>query len=79
VVLGHGLTRVAFERPEGGPLLLDTILSAWAHGRRTPPLLGVDWEAVWDRPTAEVRRRLGVSAYVSPWPADLFEQLSAAA
>ena len=77
--LGMVLTRVAFERPEGGPLLLDTILSAWAHGRRTPPLLGVDWEAVWDRPTAEVRRRLGVSAYVSPWPADLFEQLSAAA
>ena len=77
--LGMVLTRVAFERPEGGPLLLDTILSAWAHGRRTPPLLGVDWEAVWDRPTAEVRSRLGVSAYVSPWPADIFEQLSTAA
>ena len=77
--LGMVLTRVAFERPEGGPLMLDTILSGWAHGRRTPPLLGVDWPAVWDRPLAEVRARLGVQAYVSPWPADLFEQLSAAA
>ena len=77
--LGMVLARVAFERPEGGPLMLDTILSAWTHGRRTPPLLAVDWPAVWDRPTAEVRSRLGVSAYVSPYPADLFEQLSAAA
>jgi len=77
--LGMVLTRVAFERPEGGPLMLDTILSAWAHGRRTPPLLGVDWPAVWDRPTAEVRAKLSVQPYASPWPADLFEQLSAAA
>jgi ubiquinone biosynthesis protein Coq4 len=77
--LGMVLTRVAFERPEGGPLLLDTILAAWAHGRRTPPLLGVDWPAVWDRPLAEVRTLLGVQSYASPWPADLFEQLTAAA
>jgi ubiquinone biosynthesis protein Coq4 len=73
------LTRVAFERPEGGPLMLQTILTAWAHGRRTPPLLGVNWEAIWDRPLIDVRRRLGVIPYVSPFPADLFEQLSVAA
>ncbi|HEY2358983.1 MAG TPA: Coq4 family protein [Phenylobacterium sp.] len=73
------LTRVAFERPEGGPIMLQTILSAWAHGRRTPALLGVDWPAVWDRPVDAVRARLGVSPYVSPFPADLFEQLSFAA
>ncbi len=77
--LGMVLARVAFERPEGGPLMLDTILSAWAHGRRTPPLLGVNWEAVWQLPVAEVRRKLGVVPYASPYPADLFEQLSAAA
>jgi len=77
--LGMVLARVAFERPEGGPLMLDTILSAWAHGRRTPPLLGVNWPSVWDRPLAEVRAGLGVSPYVSPYPADLFEKLSAAA
>ena len=77
--LGMVLTRVAFERPEGGPLMLDTILSAWAHGRRTPPLLGVNWPAIWNLPVAEVRAKLGVQPYVSPWPADLFEQLSVAA
>jgi ubiquinone biosynthesis protein Coq4 len=77
--LGMVLTRVAFEQPEGGAIILPTILSAWTHGRRTPPLLGVDWEAVWSRPLAEVRQSLGVTPYASPFPADLFEQLSVAA
>jgi ubiquinone biosynthesis protein Coq4 len=77
--LGKVLARVAFERPEGGVLLLDTILNAWAHGRRTPPLLGVNWPAVWDQPVADVRAKLGVQPYVSPYPADLFEQVSSAA
>jgi ubiquinone biosynthesis protein Coq4 len=77
--LGMVLTRIAFERPEGGAILLPTILTAWAHGRRTPPLLGVDWEAVWSRPLPDVRTSLGVTPYASPFPADLFEQLSVAA
>ncbi|HEX3366242.1 Coq4 family protein [Phenylobacterium sp.] len=77
--LGMVLTRVAFERPEGGAIMLPVILTAWTHGRRTPPLLPVNWEAVWDKPLAEVRAQLGVTAYVSPFPADLFEQLSVAA
>jgi ubiquinone biosynthesis protein Coq4 len=73
------LTRIAFERPEGGPLMLQTILTAWAHGRRTPSLMPVPWESIWDKPVDQVRARLGVTPYVSPFPADLFEQLSAAA
>ena len=77
--LGMVLTRVAFERPEGGALMLPVILTAWTHGRRTPPLLPVDWEAIWDRPLADVRAQLGIAPYASPFPADLFEQLSAAA
>lgn len=62
----------------GAPVLVDVIASAWAHGRESPPLLGVDWPAVWDLPLEEVRARLGIAAYASPWPADLFEQLAAA-
>jgi ubiquinone biosynthesis protein Coq4 len=77
--LGMALARVAFERPEGGPLMLQTILTAWVHGRRTTPLLGVDWPAIWDRPLAEVRAKLAISPYVSPFPADIFEQLQVAA
>jgi ubiquinone biosynthesis protein Coq4 len=77
--LGMVLARLAFERPEGGPILLQTILTAWAHGRRTPPLMPVNWPAVWNKPLDEVRAKLGVTAYASPFPADLFEQLNAAA
>jgi len=77
--LGMVLARLAFERPEGGPILLQTILTAWAHGRRTPPLMPVNWPAVWNKPLDEVRTKLGVTAYVSPYPADLFEQLNVAA
>ena len=79
VFLAMVLTRIAFERPEGGPILLETILSAWAHGRTTTPLLPVKWESVWDKPLDAVRKRLGVTPYVSPFTADLFEQLRAAA
>ncbi len=77
--LGMVLTRLAFERPEGGPILLDTILTAWAHGRRSPPLLPVKWEAIWDKPLDEVRAHVGITPYASPFPPDLFEQLSVAA
>ena len=77
--LAMALTRVAFERPEGGAIMLPTILSAWTHGRRTPPLLGVNWPSVWDKPLDQVRAKLGVAPYASPFPADLFEQLSVAA
>ena len=73
------ITRAAFQRPEAAGLMLDTILGGWRHGRESPPLLGVDWEGVWDRPVEGVRGALGLQAYVSPWPADLFEQLAAAA
>ncbi|WP_411287825.1 Coq4 family protein [Phenylobacterium sp.] len=72
------LSRLAFERPEGGSLMLDIILAGWKHGRESPPLLGVDWPALWTLPTEDIRARLGLVPYASPWPADLFEQLTAA-
>ncbi|HEX5378708.1 MAG TPA: Coq4 family protein [Phenylobacterium sp.] len=73
------LTRTAFDQPDVVGLMLDVILSAWTHGRESPPLLGVDWPAVWGRSLEEVRAGIGLTAYASPYPADLFEQLRAAA
>jgi ubiquinone biosynthesis protein Coq4 len=58
--------------------MLDTILSAWTHGRESPSLMPLDWPALWDRNVELVRAELGISAYASPYPADLFEQLRAA-
>jgi ubiquinone biosynthesis protein Coq4 len=74
VVVAGGLARA----PEALGLILDTILGAWVHGRRTPPLIGIPWEEVWGLPTAAIRARFGIEAYASPYPADLFEQLRAA-
>jgi ubiquinone biosynthesis protein Coq4 len=72
------LTKVALsESAEAVGFLLDTILSAYRHGRETPPLLPVVWEDVWALPMDELRARLGVTPYDSPYPAGLLETLRA--
>jgi ubiquinone biosynthesis protein Coq4 len=74
--LGMLLTKVAFtQAPEITGFTLDTILTGYRHGRETPPLLGVDWEAVWDLPVPEIRTRLGVTPYDSPYPAWMLEEM----
>ena len=72
------IAKTAMNRPEGIPLVYEVSLTGWRHGRDTPSLLGVDWKGEWDKPAAKVRERLGVSAYSSPIPADLVEQLERA-
>ncbi len=72
-------TLIVFERPEGAAIMMRTILDAWAHGRRTPPLLGVNWPGIWDRQVEQVRSKLKVTSFVSAYPADLFEQVVQAA
>ncbi len=72
-------TAAASPAPGGLELMLDVILRGWRHGRRSPPLLGAHWEAVWDLPVAAVRERLGVARYDAPYPPDLLESLARAA
>jgi len=74
--LGMVLAKVAFTQPDAFAFTLDTILTGYRHGRETPPLLGVDWESVWDRPIPEIRASLGVTPYDSPYPAWLLEELN---
>jgi len=73
--LGMVLAKVAFTQPEAFAFTLDTILTGYGHGRRTPPLLGVEWEALWDRPITQIRATLGVTPYESPYPAWILEEL----
>ncbi len=72
------LTKMAHNPMAPANLMLDVILSAWTHGRETPPLLPVDWPAVWGQSVEDIRKDLGVTAYASPYPANLFESLRAA-
>ncbi len=83
---GHGYSAVflaliattaALGSAEFFTMLMDTILSAWVHGRRTPPMLLIPWEQVWDESTEQIRSRFGVVPYDSPYPADIFEQRDA--
>ena len=73
--LGMLLAKVAFTQPDAASFTLDTVLTGYRHGRQTPPLLGVEWERVWDRPIPEIRDLLGVTPYDSPYPAWLLEEL----
>jgi hypothetical protein len=69
---------MTLSRRQAAATLLDVVTTGWTHGRESPPLLGLDWEALWERPVEAVRAELGLLAYASPHPADLFEQLAAA-
>lgn len=72
-VLAVTLTAASADRVRYG-VLSGVIAAAWRHGRTTPPLLGVDWPALWEQPLERVREALGVRPFDSPWPADLFER-----
>lgn len=72
------LAKSAFGQPLGVGLMLDVILSAWTHGRQSPSLMPLDWPAIWHNDAQDIRAGLGLAAYASPYPADLFEQLRAA-
>lgn len=73
------VTTAAFFQPVGVNLLMDTILSAWRHGRQTPPMMLIPWEEAWLAPVDEVRARYGISEYPSPYPANIVEMLEASA
>lgn len=70
-------SKVALTQPMAVGLIYDMVLAGWVHGRETPALLGVPWEQLWHEQVDEIRIRLGVSAFRSPHPADLIEQLLA--
>ena len=63
----------------GYPILMDTITSAWVHGRHTPPMITIDWESVWTGTLEEVREQFGIKAYERPYPANLIEMAMEAA
>jgi hypothetical protein len=70
------LTKTVFgPLAEGTGLLLDVVTSAYRHGRETPPMLGIAWEALWDRPVDDIRRTCGITAYDSPYPPGILEEL----
>ncbi|MFT7141609.1 MAG: ubiquinone biosynthesis protein Coq4, partial [Sulfitobacter sp.] len=68
------MTGVAALSPAVGfPILMDSVLAAWAHGRQTPPMIGIDWESRWNLSVDEIRQSCEIKPYQSPHPANLIE------
>lgn len=72
-------TTASLSPPQGFGVIMDTFFTAWRHGRETPPLMTIPWETVWNESAEALRDRYAVRRYERPYPADLFEQLRAAA
>jgi ubiquinone biosynthesis protein Coq4 len=74
---GHGYSRdflatsftvTATTLPVLSPVVLQATLEGWRHGRRTPPMMLVDWHTLWDAPLDAIRARHGVEPFVSALP-----------
>lgn len=48
-----------------GEAMMDEIVRGWRLGKSAQPLFGVDWEALYGRPLAEVRAQLGTAEETS--------------
>lgn len=57
------LTNLAVTRPDNLGAVLDYLLRGWAHGRETPPLLGVAWQSLWPLRVDQVRETLKIRPF----------------
>lgn len=69
----------ALSPPIGFPILMDSVVAGWLHGRRTPPMIGIPWEDMWALGVAEIRSEHGIEPYRSPHPANVIETSNAVA
>ena len=79
MLLATVATGAAMRTPESAGVLLQTIAEGTAHGLSTPSFMAIAWEQEWHLPIAEIRARHAIEAFQGSFPADLFEQLRAAA
>jgi len=79
MLIGTAAASSAFNSPEAFGLIMQLIAEGWLHGRTTPSFMAIEWEKEWHLPIAEIRARHGIKSFESVFPADLIEQLRAAA
>ena len=61
----------------GFGILMQLVAEGWRHGRETPAMMDIYWEAEWNRPIEEIRKAYGIPVYQSVLPANLFESATA--
>lgn len=67
-----------FKEPRAFNVLLQVIFEGWRHGRQTPWMMDIPWEAEWDSQLDDIRAKYGISVYRSVFPADLMEAAASA-
>lgn len=65
--------------PPAYPILMQTMMEAWVHGRNQPSFMGIAWESEWNEPIAAIRTRHNITPFAGTWPANLVEQATAPA
>jgi len=58
----------------GYKVLMDTITTAWVHGRESYPMMLIPWEKVWHKSADEIRADYSIQRYSRPYRADLIER-----
>tara|TARA_R110000868_G_scaffold12547_1_gene59812 strand:- start:6505 stop:7509 length:1005 start_codon:yes stop_codon:yes gene_type:complete len=79
MLIGTASVASLFNSMEGFGLSMQIIAEGWLHGRTTPSFMAIEWENEWHLPISEIRARHGIKPFASIFPADLIEQMRAAA
>ena len=61
-ILAGGMLNTFLYASEDHSARLSAIAEGWMLGQKAKPLFGVDWDALWATPLAEVRARFGLPA-----------------
>lgn len=64
-------------QPAGFEILMQLIAEGWRHGRQTPPLMDIHWEAEWNNSIEAIREAYAIPTLQSTLPANLFESMAA--
>ena len=69
------MTISTFKEPRGFTILMQIMTEAWQHGRETPVMMDIEWEAEWENSLEDIRAKHNIPLYHSVFPADLLESV----
>lgn len=61
MLLTLGFANTTLFAPDELPSRIQAVSDGWQLGKRSQPLFGTDWNALWDVPLSEVRRRFALA------------------
>ncbi len=71
--LAFGMALSSTSEPRGFTVLMQIVTEAWQHGRETPYMMDIEWEAEWNNSLESIRDKYNIPTYQSVFPPDLLE------